>query len=120
MTASDSAPELRPAPGPQELTVHEVRALLERDPGLMLYDVRTPAEFQIARLDRGVLLDEPTAQGLLERADRDVPLVFLCHHGVRSLNAAAYFAERGFTRVYSVAGGIHAWSTEIDPSVPTY
>ena len=51
---------------------------------------------------------------------KDTPLVFMCHHGRRSFQAASHFLELGFRNVYNMAGGIDAWSSEVDPSVPTY
>jgi adenylyltransferase/sulfurtransferase len=47
-------------------------------------------------------------------------VVTYCHHGVRSLNAAAILLRAGHARVASLAGGIDRWSIEIDPSVPRY
>ena len=47
-------------------------------------------------------------------------LVAYCHHGVRSYNAAAFLEHVGHGEVYSLAGGIAAWSREVDPKVPTY
>lgn len=54
-------------------------------------------------------------------ADKERPIiVFYCHHGRRSLDAASYFAEHGFTNVHSMTGAIDAWSIEVDSSVPCY
>jgi rhodanese-related sulfurtransferase len=47
-------------------------------------------------------------------------VVFVCHHGVRSLDAAAFFAGHGFQNVRSMNGGIDAWSLEVDPELPRY
>jgi monothiol glutaredoxin len=47
-------------------------------------------------------------------------LIFLCHHGVRSLDAAAYFVGHGLENVRSLRGGIDAWSQEVDPNLPRY
>jgi monothiol glutaredoxin len=52
--------------------------------------------------------------------DRDTPLVFQCHHGIRSQAAAEYCREQGFRRLYNLTGGIDAWSTLVDPLVPRY
>ena len=52
--------------------------------------------------------------------DRDRPIACLCHHGGRSMQVAVFLAQQGFTHVANVAGGIHAWSAQIDPSVPQY
>jgi len=46
--------------------------------------------------------------------------VFQCHHGIRSQDAAEYFAQAGFTNLYNLRGGIDAWSMLVDPSVPRY
>ena len=47
-------------------------------------------------------------------------VVVHCHHGVRSLRVAKWLRERGFEKAQSLRGGIEAWSTEIDSSIPKY
>ena len=47
-------------------------------------------------------------------------MVFQCHHGVRSQAAAEYFQREGFRNLCNLEGGIDAWSTLVDPSVPRY
>jgi rhodanese-related sulfurtransferase len=44
----------------------------------------------------------------------------VCHHGVRSLQAAQWLRERGIENCFSVAGGIDRWSREIDSKIPRY
>jgi monothiol glutaredoxin len=56
----------------------------------------------------------------LEALDRDTLLVFHCHHGIRSQGAAEHFVAKGFTNVCNVAGGIDAWSLQVDANVPRY
>lgn len=48
------------------------------------------------------------------------PIVCLCHHGVRSLQVAAFLEQRGFEQVFNLSGGIDAWSCQVDPSVARY
>jgi len=84
-----------------------------------LYDVRTPQEREIARIEPSVLLDEAARADILALG-RDTPLVFYCHHGVRSHAAAEYFLREGFRSVTSLQGGIDAWTDEVDPNVPRY
>ena len=84
-----------------------------------LIDVRTPEEQAIAAIDGARLLDQAYHDALIA-LDRDTPLVFQCHHGIRSQRAAQYFRERGFRRLYNLIGGIDAWSMSVDPSVPRY
>jgi rhodanese-related sulfurtransferase len=52
--------------------------------------------------------------------DRDKLIVFVCHHGIRSMDAVAYFAGHGLENVRNLRGGIDAWSQEVDPSLPRY
>lgn len=87
--------------------------------GVRLYDVRTPQEREIARIEPSVLLDERARAEILALG-RDTPLVFYCHHGVRSHAAAEYFLREGFKSVTSLTGGIDAWTSEVDPTVPRY
>jgi rhodanese-related sulfurtransferase len=55
-----------------------------------------------------------------EKLDTEAPTICLCHHGVRSMNMAAYLVQQGFTNVYNVTGGIDAYSRGADSRVPTY
>jgi adenylyltransferase/sulfurtransferase len=89
-----------------------------------LLDVRQPWEHEVAHLPGDVLV--PLDQ-LIEHADdleveppAGALVVTYCHHGVRSLNAAAILLRSGHARVASLAGGIDRWSLEIDPTVPRY
>ena len=101
------------------LSVQELRAWLDSGEPLHLYDVRTPDEHRKARIAGATLVDARVAAEI-EKLPRDTRLVFHCHHGGRSQAAAEHFAALGFTNVYNLAGGIAAWSAEIDPSVPNY
>jgi rhodanese-related sulfurtransferase len=56
----------------------------------------------------------------LEDLNRDLPIACLCHHGARSMQVAAFLVQQGFSHVANVTGGIHAWSSQVDASVPTY
>lgn len=51
---------------------------------------------------------------------KDAPFAVLCHHGVRSLKATLMLHQLGFPGARSICGGIEAWSTDVDPSVPRY
>ena len=87
-----------------------------------LIDVREADEFALARIAGAELL--PLSQWPAIAAEKLTapaqPLLLLCHHGIRSGQATAYLLRHGFTDVTNVAGGIDAWSQEIDPSVPRY
>jgi monothiol glutaredoxin len=84
-----------------------------------LYDVRPEKERALAKIASAVMFDDKTmadAEGL----PKDTPIAFHCHHGGRSRAAAEHFVKLGFTNVYNLAGGIAAWSKDVDPSIPQY
>jgi adenylyltransferase/sulfurtransferase len=106
----------------REMTVHELAAKLRAGDRVYLLDVRQPWEHQTAALPGSVLvpLNELSARAHEVQPPEGVPIVVYCHHGIRSLTAAALLARRGHASVYSLAGGIDAWSALIDPRVPRY
>jgi monothiol glutaredoxin len=106
-------------PKVQPLSVDELKHKLDAQQELTLVDVRTPAERQIAFIPGSKLLDDETV-AQLERLDRQHTLVFYCHHGMRSRQAAEQFVMQGFRNVFNVTGGIDAWSQTVDPSTPRY
>ena len=56
-----------------------------------------------------------------ELLPKDVPIVVVCHAGVRSLNFGIWLLEQGISKtVWNLVGGIDAWSTDVDKSVPRY
>ena len=84
-----------------------------------LFDVRTDKERQTAKIDAAVFLDE-AGKTQLEALPKDATIVFHCHHGGRSQAAAEHYLKEGFKKVYNLAGGIDAWSKDVDPKVPRY
>ncbi len=84
-----------------------------------LIDVRTEQEAQIAKIEGAKLLNDDV-KNYLEDLDKDTVLVFHCHHGPRAQNAAAYFINQGFKKVFNLVGGIDAWSQQVDNTVPRY
>ncbi|MEO7328458.1 MAG: Grx4 family monothiol glutaredoxin [Minicystis sp.] len=110
-------------PRVKQLTVVELKAMLDKkeskNESFELVDVRTDHERTIAQIPGARQLDT-AAQEHLMGLPRDTPIVFHCHHGGRSQQAAEAFLGRGFTKVYNVRGGIDAWSLTVDPSVARY
>jgi len=104
--------------GVQQMEPAELKARMAAGP-VRLFDVRSPQEREIARIEGSTLLDEAMRDEILA-LERDTPMVFHCHHGGRSQQAAQYFLDQGFTRVANLRGGIEAWSREVDPAVPRY
>ncbi len=84
----------------------------------LLIDVRTVEERVTAKIDTAVPLED--LDGKVEDLDRDQTVVFFCHHGMRSQQAATHLLAKGFRDVYNLQGGINAWSLHVDPEVPRY
>jgi monothiol glutaredoxin len=97
----------------------EVKGMIDSGATFEFVDVRTDQEVAIARIAGARLLDQAYHDALVAM-DRETPMVFQCHHGIRSQQAAEYFRQHGFRNLTNLAGGIDAWSVEVDPSVPRY
>ncbi len=87
---------------------------------IRLIDVRGEDEWNTAQIEGATLASKTLVDEMMASWDKDTSIVFYCHSGVRSLSAVHFFAEKGFTNVKSMAGGIEAWSLTIDPNVPRY
>ena len=107
------------APSVGQMSVEDLKALLDSGETFELLDVRTPEERATASIDGALMMTEAEA-ARLEALPKDTKLVFHCHHGGRSQAAADHFAALGFTNVHNVVGGIDAWSQRIDPTVKRY
>ena len=102
-----------------QLPASELKALIESGTPFELVDVRTDQERKLATINGSRLLDQSYHDVLLH-LDPNTPIVFQCHHGIRSQQAAEYFRRAGFRKLYNLQGGIDAWSQFVDPSVPRY
>ena len=96
-----------------------VKGWLDEGEDFSFIDVRTPEEWETARIEGAELLDYNNAEAYMG-LPKERRIVFSCHSGVRSLDVASYFIGHGFTNVLSMRGGITAWSDEVDSSVPKY
>ncbi len=103
----------------REIPPKELKALLDAGKIAELYDVRTPREREQAMIAGSKLFDD-SSMAKIEALPRDTTLAFFCHHGGRSRAAAEHFLKMGFKTIYNLAGGIDAWSQQVDPSVKRY
>jgi len=97
----------------------EVKQMLERGEPLLLVDVRQDWEHQTCRIEGAKLVPLGTLPSNLALFEEAEAVVLYCHHGMRSLDAAAFLQQQGI-KARSLAGGIDRWSVEIDPKVPRY
>ena len=107
-----------------EIPAEEVKLKLDGSGKFTLVDVREPSEYDICRIDGSVLIplgliEEMKPKNLNGLSQND-EIILHCKAGVRSLKAVKALKKMGFENVKSMAGGIEAWSDNIDPSVPKY
>ncbi len=92
-----------------------------QSPPYVLLDVREPWEVETASIAGALLMPMGDIPGRAnQELDPEARIIALCHHGVRSLNVAAWLRNQGFEQAQSLAGGIDAWSRQVDPSVARY
>lgn len=108
--------QVRPSDLPSWIQSHGADAIV--------LDVREPAEVRAASVkpDGFELVHIPMNEipGRLGQLDPGRAVAVLCHHGARSMRVAMFLQANGFDTLANIAGGIEAWSAELDPSVPRY
>ena len=103
-----------------EIAPRDVKELLARDDQVLFVDVREQWEYDTAHIEGSVLIPLGEIPANLARLENAEQVVLFCHHGIRSLDAAAWLRSQGVGSARSMTGGIERWSAEIDPSVPRY
>lgn len=112
------APADDAAPGIRVVSAADAAATIADPPeGLVILDVRTPAEFDEAHIDGAILVDfnSPSFADDMAELDPDVPYVLYCRSGNRSAGARAVMSDLGFVDVEDIDGGIVAW---VDAGLP--
>jgi adenylyltransferase/sulfurtransferase len=103
-----------------EWSARELADAIARGEDLLVVDVREPHELAIARFPDALHIPLRTVPARATELPRERTLVLTCHKGVRSMRALEILRELGFSRLKNLAGGIDAWSREVDSSVPRY
>jgi len=103
-----------------DIQVDELARWRDQGRDFTLLDVRNPMEYEIARIEGAKLIPLHELRDRLNEIDTAADLVVHCHHGPRSAQAVGFLRQMGFARARNLAGGIAAWSREIDPEVPQY
>jgi rhodanese-related sulfurtransferase len=104
-----------------EIDPESVQRMSKGGERFTLLDVREPWEFDAARIEGAKLMpmgDVPSRAH--QELDPEDHVVVYCHHGVRSMNVTAWLRQQGFEKAQSMAGGIDAWSRNVDAKVPVY
>jgi rhodanese-related sulfurtransferase len=120
---SDAASDW-PSTADLEISPYDASAILAaQDPSdPILVDVRESDEWDICHIPGATLVPLSDFADLAPKrlADTGQARIVYCHHGMRSLRAVQWLRQKGYARVWSLTGGIDAWSEQIDPSVPRY
>ena len=104
----------------KEITVQELKEMMDKGEDFQLIDVRRKDEYDFANLG-GELIVLDTVPQNVEKFSKDKTVVVHCRSGARSGNAIQFLEQNhGYTNLVNLKGGILAWSDEIDSSIPKY
>ncbi len=104
----------------KEITVQELKEMMDSGESFQLIDVREPHEYDICNID-GELIPQGEIPANVDRISKDKKVVVHCRSGARSGNMVQWLEKNhGFTNLHNLKGGILAWAREIDPEMPTY
>ncbi|MGD0364298.1 MAG: ubiquitin-like small modifier protein 1 [Bryobacteraceae bacterium] len=113
-------PKAQPeAPVEGDIDPIEVKQKIDRGDKFLLIDVREPHEYQICSIPTAKLIPLGSLPQHLDELDRDIEIVAHCKSGMRSAKAVDLLKKNGF-HARNMKGGILAWSSQVDPTVPKY
>ena len=104
---------------PFEITVEQLKALLDEKKPIQFIDCRRQEEYDLVNLG-GRLIEMNEIPKHLEEFDPDTELIIMCRTGSRSAMVTEFLRRNGFPNAQNLQGGIYAWSERIDPSVRKY
>ncbi|MGZ8223762.1 MAG: rhodanese-like domain-containing protein [Methylobacter sp.] len=104
----------------KQISAIELKNRIKKGDNLFLLDVREPNEFRYAHIDNSVLIPLNQIPSRLDELDAQQEIVVICHHGMRSQQAANYLEHSGFKNIANLKSGIEAWSCDCDSTVPRY
>ena len=104
----------------RQLRPAELAAHLQAGYAPTLLDVREPWEWNLCRIPGAILIPMRDLPARMQELNKDAETVVICHHGVRSYQAARYLESIGFGDVINLSGGVAAWADEVDPAMPRY
>ena len=112
--------EAEAAPSEHDLGPGEIQALLRKERGVVLLDVREPHEYDIVHIEGSTLIPLSELHLRTNELDTADTIVTYCHHGQRSLQAIKTLERFGFKKLKHLRGGIDAWACEVDPEMARY
>jgi len=107
-----------------QTTATELKARLDSasaaEPAPFLLDVREPREFEYCRIEGSVLIPLGELPQRAAELPREREIVTICHHGNRSLHAAAFLRQNVGLDAVNLQGGVAAWAHDVDPTMKQY
>ncbi len=119
----ETEPEVSPGSTdffPLEIDVAEAKRILGEGLSSTLLDVREPYECAIGIIQGSMNIPMNSIPQYLDNLSKEGPLLIYCHHGGRSMQVTHFLRQNGFENAINIAGGIDAWSLEIDSSIQRY
>lgn len=105
---------------PESISVHELASWRQQDTPHALLDVREAHELAICGVAGAIHIPMAEVPARISELPEDVPLVVMCHHGMRSQRVMQFLRHSGRDNAINLAGGIDAWAAEIDPDIQRY
>jgi len=104
----------------EPLAAPDLKRRLDEGESLVLLDVREAEEIALAPFPgaKHIALSELSVRHT--ELDPDAATVVICHHGIRSSNAAVGLEQLGFEKLFNLSGGVDAWAAQVDPSMVRY
>lgn len=103
-----------------EISPRDVQALIARGEKFFFVDVREKWEYETARIEGSILIPLRQIPSNVQKLSEAGKIVLLCHHGIRSMDAAVWLQSQGVQGALSMSGGIDQWSREVDSGIPRY
>ena len=95
-------------------------SVLQKDKKATLLDVREPSELAICKIEDALHIPMNEIPDRYTALPKDRPVIVFCHHGMRSLKVQQFLGSKGFDNIVNMEGGIHTWSTDVDPQMTQY
>ncbi len=105
----------------EQITATQLKKRMDAGDDIQLIDVRQPDEYNFANIEGAKLIPLGEIVKRMDEIDESRETVVHCKAGGRSARAIQALQQAGFKGdLKNLAGGITAWSNEVDPKVPKY
>ncbi len=103
-----------------QISAKQLQEKITKETSLTLLDVREANEFKFAHIEGSLHIPLSQIPFRLQDIDITKDCVVICHHGMRSQQAATFMLKAGLSNIYNLSGGIDAWSVDCDSTVSRY